>query len=122
MTIVILSADKCHPALSSHFFIFESSFLISAHKNTYINEFQSAHWAKDRGMFAEVYETAEELDEAVAKMADYLLSTNPEAQKQLKKVFWEGTDHWDNLLEERAEKSGKLVLSEYTKAALAKYA
>ena len=86
------------------------------------NEFQTAEWAKAKGLYAEVFDTTEELDEDVMKMADYLLSTNPTAQRQLKQVFWEGTDHWDDLLEERAEKSGKLVLSEYTKAALAKYA
>jgi len=85
------------------------------------NSFQSAEWAKAKGLYADVFEDAEALDEGVMKMADYLLSTNPEAQRMLKKVFWENCEHWDELLETRAEASGRLVLSEYTKEALKAY-
>ena len=83
--------------------------------------FRSAKWAKGKGLFNDVYENVEELDEAVMKLADYLLSKNPEAQQMLKKVFWENYSHWDELLEQRAEMSGRLVLSEYTKEALKAY-
>ena len=86
------------------------------------NEFMSAEWAKNKGLYADVFEDAEALDEAVLKLAGYLVSTNPEAQQLLKKVFWEGTEHWDELLEQRAEKSGRLVLSDFTKEALARFA
>lgn len=86
------------------------------------NVFQSAHWAKEKGLYADVFETVEELDEAVLKLADYLLSTNPKAQSLLKGVFWENCQHWDELLERRAEMSGKLVLSDFTKQALARFA
>lgn len=86
------------------------------------NEFQSAEWAREKGLYTEVFENIEALDEGVHKLADYLLSTNPEAQTGLKKVFWEGSEHWDELLEQRAKMSGQLVLSEFTKAALASYA
>ena len=85
------------------------------------NTFRSAKWAKGKGLFTDVYETAEELDEAVMKLADYLLSVNPEAQQMLKKIFWENCSHWDELLEQRAEMSGRLVLSDYTKEALKAY-
>ena len=85
------------------------------------NTFQSAEWAKAKGLYADVFESAEALDEGVMKMADYLLSTNPEAQQMLKKVFWENCEHWDELLETRAEASGRLVLSDYTKEALKAY-
>jgi len=86
------------------------------------NEFQTAEWALEKGMYAEVHESAETLDEAVIKLAQYLITTNPEARRQLKKVFWEGTDHWDELLAERAAMSGQLVLSDHTKATLKRYA
>jgi len=36
----------------------------------------------------------------------------------LKKVFWQGTSHWDTLLNERAEISGRLVLSDFTRNAI----
>lgn len=86
------------------------------------DHFYSAEWAKEKGLYAEVYDDLESLDEGVQKLVDYLLSKNPEAQSMLKKVFWEGTEHWDTLLSERAAISGKLVLSEYTKDVLKGYA
>ena len=84
------------------------------------NVFQSAAWAKEKGLYADVFESAEELDEAVEQLADYLLSTNPEAQRLMKKMFCRDTEHWSNLLYERAAMSGALVLSDYTKKALSK--
>jgi methylglutaconyl-CoA hydratase len=36
----------------------------------------------------------------------------------LKKVFWEGTEHWDDLLAERAAISGELILSKEAKDAI----
>ena len=85
------------------------------------NSFQSAEWAKAKGLYTDVFEDVEALDEGVMKMGDYLLSKNPEAQSMLKKVFWENCSHWDELLETRAETSGRLVLSDYTKEALKAY-
>ena len=55
------------------------------------------------------------VDDAIKALADKLVHSNPEAIRMLKKIFWEGTEHWDNLLIERAEMSGQLVLSEFTK-------
>jgi len=37
---------------------------------------------------------------------------------QMKRAFWQGTEHWDTLLEERAEMSGRLVLSEFARKAI----
>lgn len=79
------------------------------------DEFMSAEWAKEKGLYAHVFESTEELDSEVEKLASYLLSKNPEAQKLLKEVFWQNCTDWDQLLESRAEMSGKLVLSDYTK-------
>ena len=86
------------------------------------NVFQSAEWAQSKGLYTEVFDNAEDLDAGIMRMADYLLSTNPEAQSMLKKVFWQDAEHWDELLEARAEMSGRLVLSDYTKKALQKFA
>lgn len=97
---------------------------ISAMSQMAINatEFYSAEWAEQKGLYADVFDSAQEMDEAISKLASTLANSNPEAQRLLKGVFWEGTDHWDELLESRAEKSGKLVLSEYTKKTLARFA
>ena len=78
-------------------------------------EWHDAFWAKQNGLFTKVFATTHDLDEAVAALAKKIAACNPEAIQQMKKVFWEGTEHWDKLLEERAEISGKLALGEFTK-------
>jgi methylglutaconyl-CoA hydratase len=77
-------------------------------------EFQTAAWAKTKGLYAEVYDTTEEMDAAIATLAGKLSKSNPEAMQMLKSIFWKGTEDWDTLLAERAAMSGKLVLSEFT--------
>jgi methylglutaconyl-CoA hydratase len=77
-------------------------------------EWRSAKWAKQKGLYSEIFDSIEELDAEVEKLANKLAQSNPEAMSMLKKVFWEGTDHWGQLLSERAGMSGKLVLSEFT--------
>jgi methylglutaconyl-CoA hydratase len=84
-------------------------------------EWQTAQWAKEKGLYAEIFSSIEELDKAVNSLADRLTKSNPEAMETLKKVFWQGTENWDTLLTQRAEMSGKLVLSEFTKNAIAKF-
>ncbi len=78
----------------------------------------SADWAREKGLYADVAENAEAMDNAIATLAGKLTRSNPEAMALLKKVFWEGTDHWDQLLSERAAMSGKLVLSDFTRNAI----
>ena len=83
--------------------------------------FQSAEWAREKGLYTEVFETTRALDEAVTKFSQKLLRYNPSAMKLLKKAFWKGTEHWSELLLERANVSGSLVLMEHTKQILGKY-
>lgn len=86
------------------------------------NTFYSPEWAKDKGLFTHVYDSTEELDEAVQTTAEHLCTYNPEAMKEMKKIFWDGCDDWDTLLNERAKVSGRLVLSEFTKEKLKRFA
>ncbi len=81
-------------------------------------DWHSAKWALDRGLYAEVHPDLQSLDRAVDALATRLAGFSPLAQSDLKRVLWEGTEHWDELLESRAEISGRLVLSEYTRAAI----
>ena len=81
---------------------------------------QTAQWAKEKGLFAEVYDSAEEMDAAIQILAEKLASSNPKSMQGLKKILWEGTDHWDKLLKERAEISGKRVLSDFTRKTIEK--
>ena len=85
------------------------------------NSFYSADWSKQKGLFAQVYESTEEMDKAIQSFAEHLCSYNPDAMKEMKKVFWSGTEDWDDLLAERAAISGRLVLSDFTKETLKKF-
>lgn len=85
------------------------------------NEWQSAQYAADIGLYAGVFDTVEELDSHLSAVLKELTAYNPQALNQLKKVFWEGTEDWGNLLEERATVSGKLVLSEFSKKTIAAF-
>lgn len=84
-------------------------------------EWQTAQWAKEKGLYAEVFATADEMDKGIQTLAQKLATSNPEAMMMLKRVMWEGTENWDTLLIERAAMSGTLVLSEFTVNAINKF-
>ena len=79
---------------------------------------KDASWAREKGLYTDIFETFEELDLAVDKLATTLAASNPEAMMLLKKAFWLGTEHWDVLLAERAGMSGRLVVSDFTREAI----
>jgi methylglutaconyl-CoA hydratase len=81
-------------------------------------EWRPAEWAKRKGLYTDVFENEEDMDKEITRLSQQLAKSNPEAMMLLKKVFWKGTDHWNELLIERAEISGKLVLSEFTRNAI----
>lgn len=85
------------------------------------HEWKSADWAQQKGLYAEVFETPELLDNAIANFSSKLASYNPDALLEMKKVIWEGTENWESLLLERAAITGKLVLSDFTKKALEQF-
>ena len=84
-------------------------------------EWRSAEWAADRGLYASVHQDAAALDEAVEALAGRLAASNPEAMAEMKATFWRGTEDWDRLLADRASISGRLVLSEFTRNAIARF-
>ena len=81
-------------------------------------EWRTAEWAKNRGLYNEIFETEEKMDDYITYFTNILIKTNPEAMKELKLVFWQGTEGWDKLLSDRAAISGRLVLSDFTKKAI----
>ena len=82
---------------------------------------KTAYWAQKKGLFNRVFETSRDMDEGIDFLSLQLSQYNPEALLEMKKIFWEGTEHWDELLMERAAISGKLVISDFTKKALANF-
>lgn len=83
-------------------------------------DWRTAAWGAQHGLYADVRETVEDMDATLDRRARWLAGCNPAAMRQLKEVFWAGTDGWDELLAERAAMSGALVLSAETKAAIAR--
>lgn len=81
-------------------------------------EFHSAEWAREKGLYAQLFDSVDEMDQAIDILANKLAASNPEAMAKLKKIFWEGTEGWDSLLKVRAGMSGELVLSDFTKNAI----
>ena len=85
------------------------------------SEWMTAQWAKEKGLFTEAFDTVEQLDAYIDHFTEKLASYNPAALLALKKVFWQGTDHWDALLDERAILSGQMSLSDFSKNAIAAF-
>jgi methylglutaconyl-CoA hydratase len=85
------------------------------------HEWKNAYWAKEKGLYAKVFESIKDLDKEIEFFSEKLASYNPQALLEMKRVLWKNTAHWDKLLEERAEVSGELVLSEFTRKALSKF-
>ena len=96
---------------------------LSAFSSLSINatEWKNVSWAREKGLYAEIFSTIIELDNVLKILADKLATSNPEAMAMLKKVSWKDSENWDTLLQERAEISGKLVLSDFTRQAINKF-
>ena len=96
---------------------------VSAFSELAINatEWRTAYWAKEKGLFNDVFETTEQLDAYLTHFTEKLAASSPEAMRELKRVFWQNTEGWPELLAERAAISGRLALSDFTKKAIADF-
>ena len=84
-------------------------------------DWRDAEWCERHGLYARVFEDVGALDAGVDALARTLASSNPAAMSALKRVFWDGTSSWEEMLRVRARMSGELVLSDHTRAAIAKF-
>lgn len=82
---------------------------------------RTATWAKEKGMFMDIYSSVSELDQAVSALAERLAKSSPDAMQELKRVMWSGTENWDILLEQRAEISGRLILTDFAKQTIQQF-
>ena len=81
---------------------------------------RKAEWALRKGLFSELHHSIAEVNEAVSRLAFTLAHSSTDAMAELKEVLWKGTEDWDGLLQERAEISGRLAMSDFSKAEIAK--
>jgi methylglutaconyl-CoA hydratase len=84
-------------------------------------DWRDAQWGERHGLYARVFDDSAQMDGALNALAGTLAASNPEAMAELKRVFWQGTEDWDDLLARRAKISGTLVLSKFTRSAIAKF-
>ncbi len=84
-------------------------------------DWRDAEWCERHGLYARLVDTSGEMDVAVDALAATLAASNPEAMAELKRVFWAGTEGWDTLLAARAAMSGHMVLSDFTRSAIARF-
>lgn len=84
-------------------------------------EWKTAQWAFENKLYSQLFSSVLEMETALEKFTNQLANYNPEALFEMKKVLWEGTQNWNELLYERAAISGKLVLSDFTKKALQQF-
>ena len=82
---------------------------------------RSADWARRKGLYAELHPDIGEMEESIRRLSHFLAHSNPVALTEMKRIFWKGTEHWDHLLAERAAISGKLILSDFSKKAIAAF-
>ena len=47
-----------------------------------------ANWAREKGLYTEVFDSTDDMDTEIQKLATTLSQSNPEAMKELKKVMW----------------------------------
>jgi methylglutaconyl-CoA hydratase len=84
-------------------------------------DWRDADWCERHGLYSQLFDSAEAMDAAIDSRARGLAASNPDAMAKLKRILWAGTDHWDQLLDERAAMSGTLVLSEFTRGAISRF-
>jgi Enoyl-CoA hydratase/carnithine racemase len=82
-------------------------------------DWRDAEWARSAGLHSELHDSIDAANAAISRLATRLAASNPEAMARLKLAFWAGTESWEQLLSDRAAASGKLVLSDFAKRAIA---
>ena len=81
-------------------------------------EWKNAYWAQEKGLYSKVFNSIKEMDKELEFFMASLASYNPEALRAIKKILWEDTTSWSELLTKRAEISGMLALSPSSKEKL----
>lgn len=82
------------------------------------SEWQTASWAKDKGLYQECFDHIEQLDDYLVRYLTKMTAYQRPALNEMKKMLWEGTENWPSLLEIRAQKSATLLLENSTQSLL----
>ena len=78
-------------------------------------DFRSSDWAKTHNIYHSVSHTIEQMDEEIFSFLQKLSSRSSDALALIKKVSWEGTEHFSELMPERIHMSASLILEDSAK-------
>lgn len=83
-------------------------------------DWYDANWARDNGLFVNTFLDVAALDEGISDLMSKLTTFNPDAMAELKRILWEGTEHWEELVHSRVDITAKLVLTDFVKETVSK--
>ena len=78
-------------------------------------DFRSADWCEKHDVYHSVSENIIMMDEEIDKFLEKLSSRSSDALSLIKKVSWEGTEHFEQLMPERILMSASLILEDSAK-------
>ncbi|MDG1518233.1 MAG: enoyl-CoA hydratase/isomerase family protein [Flavobacteriales bacterium] len=82
---------------------------------------KTANWGKEIGLYSEVVSSTVELEIRLKEMITLYKTYSPEAMLEIKKMLWEKCFDMGEVMSRRAEKSGSLVLSDFTRNKLEEF-
>lgn len=83
-------------------------------------DFRSATWAEQHNIYHSVSDSIQEMDEKLDEFLLTLAGRSADALALIKKVSWEGTDHFYDLMPARIHMSASLILEDYAKENICK--
>ncbi|MCZ2083323.1 MAG: enoyl-CoA hydratase/isomerase family protein [Flavobacteriales bacterium] len=83
-------------------------------------DFRSADWCEKHDVYHSVSENIQMMDEEIDKFLEKLSTRSSDALSLIKKVSWEGTEHFEQLMPERILMSASLILEDSAKENIGK--
>lgn len=78
-------------------------------------DFRSAKWAETHNIYHSVSTSIDEMDAELEQFLNTLSGRSDDALALIKKISWEGTEHFEHLMPERIYMSASLILEETAK-------
>ncbi len=73
-------------------------------------DWRDAEWCLEHGLFSQVVPTTSDLDLVAQATAEMLAARSELATRYLKEMLWEGAEHWEDLLQQRARRTAELLI------------
>lgn len=84
-------------------------------------EWHTAQWAKEKGLYFEVFESNEQLDDYTVYFTEKLAALGTDSLKEVKTMLWSSHNDIESRLFTNAQKSGKLVLGKYAQEKISSF-